>query len=375
MVQREMLNKGNLHSQALDLLRFPLAVIIVLVHVLLVDKFVLFKGEFDVSSSWVFIVLNKFVSAFLQGQSVPIYYFISGYVFFAGIELTKDTYARKIKNRIKTLFIPYIAWNLIYIALYYLKTLPFIGSYSMENAIVFGWRDFFMSFWAYGQNATLNLSDNIYPINYPLWFLRDLMIVVIFTPLINWFIKRAKIYYIIPIGGIWLVANTIFQGRITQLSNAFFFFSLGAYMSINKKDVENEFGKYFKPSMVLFLLSGLGFLLFVDKFPYIAQIIKAIRILMGLVFAYNLSFFLLKNGLCKVNKFLASSSFFIYLSHAWLFERVRRVLFSIIDTSSSLQVFATYLSTVTFTVLILILIYYCGKKYTPKCFNLIIGGR
>ena len=68
----------ELRSQALDLLRFPLAVVIVLVHVLSVDRFVLLNGDFYVGNSWGFVVINRFVSAFFQGQSVPIYYFISG---------------------------------------------------------------------------------------------------------------------------------------------------------------------------------------------------------------------------------------------------------------------------------------------------------
>lgn len=282
---------------------------------------------------------------------------------------------KKIRNRIKSLFIPYIIWNFIYIVLYYLKTIPFIGSYSVEDEVVFGWREFLMSFWGYSQGTVLNSWDNIYPINYPLWFLRDLMVVVVLSPLINWLIKHAKIYYIVLVGIVWFVASIVVQGRITQLSNAFFFFSLGAYMSINKKDMVDEFSKYFKLSMGLYLLLGLGYLILVGNHPTIALIIKTIRVFTGLVFAYNLSVFLLNHGYCKVNKFLASSSFFIYLSHAWLFERVRRVLFSIIDTSSGIQVFVTYLLTVVVTVSILLLIYYCGKRCFPRIFKVMIGGR
>ncbi len=76
-----MTDKRDLRSQALDLLRFPLAAVIVLAHTLSVDRFLLLNGTFDAGDSQGFHLLSRIVSAFLQGQSVPIYYFISGYVF------------------------------------------------------------------------------------------------------------------------------------------------------------------------------------------------------------------------------------------------------------------------------------------------------
>ena len=204
-----MLDKREMRSEALDLLRFPLAIVIVIVHAL------------PLGSN----VMDDFVMAFLKEQSVPIYYFISGYVFFFGIELTKVVYVKKIRNRIKTLFIPYLIWNLLFFA------------YNSINASIFRLEDFFKSFWC----IYTDLSNKTYPVNYPLWFLRDLMIAVLCTPLINWSIKKFRYFYLIPIGVVWLSANIYNYGRIAQLASAFFFFSFGAYMSINKKDIIYEF--------------------------------------------------------------------------------------------------------------------------------------
>lgn len=370
-----MTDKRDLRSQALDLLRFPLAAVIVLVHTLSVDRFLLLNGTFDAGDSQGFHLLSRIVSAFLQGQSVPIYYFISGYVFFVGIKLTKKIYIKKISNRVRSLLVPYLIWNAIFILLYLVKTVPLISSYSTENDIVFGWREFFMSFWGYNKTAPVDAFGYIFPINYPLWFLRDLMIVVVCTPLVNLLIKRIRWYGIVLLGIVWLFANVQGWGRITQLASAFFFFSFGAYMSLNRLDMVTEFGKYSKLSVVLYFLLGCCYILLVEQIHEVASFIKLMRIFVGLLFAYNLAVYLLKKGYCKVNKFLASSSFFIYLSHAWVFERVRRLIFSAIDLNSDFWIIVAYLLTVFVTISLLLLAYYCGKRFMPNIFKVMIGGR
>lgn len=211
--------------------------------------------------------------------------------------------------------------------------------------------------------------------NYPLWFLRDLMIVVVCTPLVNLLIKRIRWYGIVLLGIVWLFANLQGWGRITQLASAFFFFSFGAYMSLNRLDMVAEFGKYSKLSVVLYFLLGCCYILLVEHIHEVASFIKLMRIFVGLLFAYNLSVYLLKKGYCKVNKFLASSSFFIYLSHAWVFERVRRLIFSAIDLNSDFWIIVAYLLTVFVTISLLLLAYYCGKRFMPNIFKVMIGGR
>lgn len=369
-----MTDKRDLRSQALDLLRFPLAAIIVVVHMLSGD-FVVSGSIFETQEHLGYHIINDFVMAFLKGQSVPIYYFISGYVFFLGIELTKEKYIKKISNRIRSLFIPYLIWNFIFIVFYLIRTVPFISSCFSGDDIVFDWRDFFASFWWRKYTTSADFGVATYPINYPLWFLRDLMIVVVCTPAVSFMIKHFKAFYILFLGIVWFVANLQGWGRLIQLSNAFFFFSFGSYMSINKKDMLVEFGRFTKLSIILFILTGCGYMFFVRMSPETAHIIMYMRILVGLLFAYNLAVYLLKKGYCKVNKFLASSSFFIYLSHAWVFERVRRLIFSAIDLNSDFWIIVAYLLTVFVTISLLLLAYYCGKRFMPGIFKVMIGGR
>ena len=104
-------NRRSLRSQTLDLLRFPLAIVVLMVHIFSSNGITFQGRRFTFDEYPVFMELNHFIDAFLRDQSVPVYYFISGYVFFLGIEMTKSTYVRKLKNRVRSLFIPYMVWN------------------------------------------------------------------------------------------------------------------------------------------------------------------------------------------------------------------------------------------------------------------------
>ena len=93
-------DRSDLRSQSLDLLRFPLAVVVLVVHVFTISE-VAFGGQrLHVGDFPLFEQVRCFLDAFLRGQSVPIYYFISGYVFFLGAEMTRKVYVRKLNNRV-----------------------------------------------------------------------------------------------------------------------------------------------------------------------------------------------------------------------------------------------------------------------------------
>ncbi len=96
------MDRNDLRSQSLDLLRFPLAVVVVFIHVWTPNTYGP-EGSICLSS-----FLNGLIEGLIRGQSVPIYFFISGYVFFLNVDMTRQTYIRKLRNRSKSLLIPYI---------------------------------------------------------------------------------------------------------------------------------------------------------------------------------------------------------------------------------------------------------------------------
>lgn len=75
------------------------------------------------------------------------------------------------------------------------------------------------------------------PIDFPLWYVRDLMIVVLCSPLLYRLIKCGRLLVGL-IGGIWLSFNPEFCGIDMT---GFFFFTLGGYFSMNKVDLADIF--------------------------------------------------------------------------------------------------------------------------------------
>lgn len=73
------MKNSDIRSQSLDLLRFPLALIVLTVHVFSTTGFSI---QGIIVNESLLPNVQKFIDVSFRGQSVPIYYFISGYVFF-----------------------------------------------------------------------------------------------------------------------------------------------------------------------------------------------------------------------------------------------------------------------------------------------------
>ena len=85
-----IVDRKRMRSQTLDLLRFPLAVVVLLIHTFGVEGLGVNGRAFEPEQYPLFVVVRDAIEAFLGGQSVPVYFFISGYVFFLGVETGSD---------------------------------------------------------------------------------------------------------------------------------------------------------------------------------------------------------------------------------------------------------------------------------------------
>lgn len=373
------MDNRNLHSQSLDLLRFPLAVIVVLIHVFAAKSVHIAGTEHVFNSTPLLAEANLFIGGLLRGQSVPIYFFISGYVFFMDSGWASPKYGRKLKNRAKTLFIPYVIWNSLAVVL---RLILISGSLLLPGMVNEATADLSLTailscFWDASKGVFASTSatagSNIYPVNFPLWFVRDLMVVVLCTPLLYHLLRQARHHAVMVLGAAWFVLGYWDLGYAYMLLTAFFFFSWGAYMSMGGKDMVEEFGRFFSLSCLLYPLLSLLFIVSAHYFPELSETIKRLNILVGLLFAYNLSAWLLRRDVCKVNTFLSSASYFIYVAHALLYTRVLKLLYHFTYPASEGGIVCLYLSTVIITVCLLLLTFYLLKRFTPKILKVLVG--
>lgn len=116
-----MMSDLNLQeSKTIDLLKFVLIIGIVFIHVApatLVIEGVYYGVNSEKS---LFYYNSQFFSNVLGRISVPLFFFISGYLFFLDSKFDLQAYRKKIRSRKRSLLIPYLFWNTFTIIMYFI---------------------------------------------------------------------------------------------------------------------------------------------------------------------------------------------------------------------------------------------------------------
>ncbi len=387
-------DRTDIRSRALDLLRFPLAVVIVIVHVIVGTGIIVQGNEFEWDPDSAVGVGILAVKAFLSGQSVPIYFFISGYVFFLGFNLSMKSYARKMKNRFKSLFIPYMIWNTLAIIFILLPLLPFFHKFLSNTNISldFSFNTILNMYWETGTSfirqpaadAEITYCSN--PLDAPLWFVRDLMIVAVTTPLINILLKRFGAWVPALLGIIWFSLTNVDLLHGYQLVTAYFFFSCGAYMSFNHKDMIKEFKRVRNLSFIAYPL--LAVLIFIGIYSVgdptkimetgihgNLMFVKNIAILAGLPFAYNLAVVLIERFNVKMAPSLTSASFFIYAGHWLIMHYITKAICLILPPDTGIKALSVLIISTAVIVALLLGTYLFMRRFCPNFLKPFTGGR
>lgn len=370
-----MTNHSELQSRTIAFLRFPLIVGVVLIHtyfkeVVINGEELMEGGNFPVYSN-----IAYYLSEVLARIAVPLFFFISGYLFFFR---TKDfgigTYGQKLRKRARTILLPYVLWNCIYLLAYFLCENIVEGLLSGRNKPIadYSFTDFLWAFWDKGMiNSVNGTAVDHYPIDYPLWFIRDLLVVMVSAPLLHALIRCLRHYFIILLGILWFSG---YWFHITGLSlDAFFFFSAGAYFSINGRNFTDDFHHIFPYSLILYLVLSFSDLC-LRSYTWDIYIHKA-GIIVGIVAAISLVAWCLRQGKLRDTPFLSASSFFIYAFHALPLAFVCKLLFKILQPDNDWIVLFLYFFCPALTILGGLLLYWLLKKYFPNIAAILTGGR
>ena len=132
----------------------------------------------------------------------------------------QDWYHKKIKSRFKSIFIPYLLWNLIW-------TIAFLIVGFLDNS----------SFTNITQQPTIiDFIDGIIFAKYNevFWFMKVLIIYIIISPLIGFLISKFKVL-ILTLCFFLSVIPGLFIGELSLINNFhnIIFWILGAYISIH----------------------------------------------------------------------------------------------------------------------------------------------
>lgn len=379
-------DQSKLLSSTIDLLRFPLAIMVIFIH-MNPEVVNLIDADFNLfSSRGIYNVIGIVGSHVLTHIAVPTFYLISGFLFFNNyIKWSWGTYKRKIKSRIKTLFIPYILWNLLpflLLLLYMLTGVILKGNPSdgIVQLIENSWHIFY-DYNEWGTKKVNWLGEHLRstgPYDLPLWFLRDLIVVTLLTPIIYYAIKKFKIcfvffLFIAYVSRIWTLTPGF---HIT----AFFYFSAGAYFALNGLNIVSFACKYkfiFIPlSVILFIIA----IIYDGNDTVIGQNVYPLFVCSGVFTAFIIGSWCIRKWNLKPSKFLVSCCFFIYAFHGvWIpllgspLWQTNKVLHMLIPGATGIEDGICYIITPFITAFVCIVVLIIARKIFPKLTLLFSG--
>ncbi|MBQ3635519.1 MAG: acyltransferase family protein [Bacteroidales bacterium] len=355
------MTNNNSFSASIDTLRVVCAVFVVMLHTIGGQLPASFSSLSPVDGLLLLRHLFRGPGALLHA-AVPTFFLLSGLLFFRRLEVwDSSVYRSKLLSRFRSLLVPYLLWNV----LFFIFSLPqWLQSGECSSVL-----DAFTScgglrlFWDSSVSDVARLSwfgtpapHFNTPLLGPLWFIRDLMVLVLLAPVILFALRRLGIYFL------FLVAFAHFSGLWPDVhglcSSALFYFSLGAWFTVSRRPVFESFYRFRWLFWSLAPLLMFSVPVFHASLPYGVEelsVFFCVSSLLCLVF-----YFVDSRGFSPA-AFFVRSTFFVYVSHLFVKQSV-----------SVKNYFLEY----PFVVLaVSLLLYYCLESLFPRVTSFLCGSR
>jgi hypothetical protein len=331
--------------------------------------------------------LNSFFF-YLFLSAVPTLALVSGYLFFRKIppKVDIDFFLVKIRTRVKSLFFPMISWGLLWILVplfllllgknTYLTTglLPLFAPgislseiFLLLSDLLWGWRQKF-------------------PWVIQFWFLHDLILTVLSSPILYFGLKRLPILFL---GGFFLLWFFRWDPPLWRNLDVFFFFILGSSVAIYSRPlnyIATLFPLNYVPLISLFIILviirihlpdfDLGASLNIhtehdSRFSIYNRVLALVGVPAFLAF-FTLS------ATTKVSKILASLNsygFFVYAFHWPLVSTLKYQVAKILNEENLIAHITNILVTPSICIALSILLAKFLERVLPPIFYLLNGGR
>lgn len=342
----------------ITLLRFPLAVLVVLIHALNGP----WRSYFELPGHELCSEVAEALSHIVPAFAVPLFFAISGFLFFRGVKgWNREVYVAKLHRRVRTLLIPYLTWNLIAALLFTLQ-----GGLSGNWAAVSWSPDILWGYRLMGgvhDNALgMELQATSGPILEQLWFVRDLIVISLLTPLLHLLWRRLHWGGLLLIGLVYYLQLWPNFGGISF--KGLWFFALGAWLSLST-------GNYLVATRGLRMIAACSALFFglVLSLSYeLSGPLRSICLELYILCAMATAVLWADRWaqLHRVNQALASSSFFLYASHTIVLLPLAEVATKLLAGAPFALQLAGYLLCPTLAILICYATFRLLRRYFPR---------
>lgn len=351
-------------SIRLRLLNFPLIIGVVYIHAYsaTIDHAGVSFGPEHLDYFTDFV--RTLISQGLARIAVPLFFLMSGYFFFLGFTWSWRGFGQKLAVRAKSLLLPYLFWTLSVVVTRFLgQCIPVV------NAYFAGGDGLLADLSVYDLvNALLGLTRA--PEAYHFWFIRDLMLLMLLSPLIVVLLRYVAMPFLGVVFFVWITATwPIYTPDVVGV----LFFSLGSYLAMKGESLFlcDRYGKWF----VLVYIP----VLFADVIWYDAPFNVCLHrcgIVIGLVaILFGSKFILTNERLKNILLWLGGSSFFVYAAHEPLLGIARTVAFQFLPFNWPYTVLLIYLLVPLAVVAVLVVVHTVLGAYVPGVLRVVTGGR
>ena len=336
--------------------RFILCVMVVVIHSRMIS------GHPVEADNWV-LNFMRMMSLGISSVAVPIFMLFSGYLLCAKY-LNGDniiaSYRDLLKKKSKTLLLPYIIWNVIGLAYIVLR--------HYFNAEVYV-PNLFEALVSIPEESTL-LG---FPADGPLWFVRDLIIFNLISPLIFWIMNKLGKWGFVFASVYYLVSALLPHYPFSSINTFLVGMSL-CYIDLSKLDVRWK-SIVLLPTICLFIY--LTFPLGGGNYLYEDVSLMPLFVLLFAWSMYLISISYKESTKQKLND-LSKYSFFIYASHGMYANLMTKTITAVlckVHIGYSTSLLFGYVATPIIIVALSILICRIMIKYCPPLYRILCGGR
>ena len=299
---------------------------------------------------------------------VPLLSMISGWLFFSFRDDAKAGLRSRIRRRFSSLYLPLVFWNALFLAVLLLlfqadpanKLLAEmnidLGSASALDYV----------------NAVFALTKH--PIGFQFWFVRDLFVTVLVSPLLWLMLTRAPLLGAVFLGAAWIVGHDLW---IFFRTDVVFFFYLGGWIRLRGLPVEigRRATLVFLAVYVAMCAARTLAPYVVDGDPFILQVLTRGMRLVGVLACWGLFQRIAPTPIGGLIARFGGLAFFLHAAHYPLIAEVKLILWNLLPAETQPWMLVHYVASVVVTVALGIGLGLLLTRSAPRAFALLNGGR
>lgn len=250
--------------------------------------------------------IQLFTSEMIGRCAVPLFYLISGYLFFMKVPDGVKSIGRKIRKRIKSLLIPYFIGCVFFVIFYsFIALLPWTSNLINSSSSIM---PLFQKPYSIILISIFYDGGTGYPCAFQLWFLRDLILIVATSPLWYLCLKHLKWGFVAVV-----FVLTYFDVPHVPFYSLFWFVLGGQLTKVKIEMGGNGRTKVAIFGLFLFLIISIIQLFFPDIINW--SLLRIPIILLGIIGAWGLYDVVFGKGFQPVETSMAWHCLSVYFFH------------------------------------------------------------